>query len=251
MKISMKLLSAIYFIHLFSHVQLNDKIKSLIDHKKTLLSKNTKTTLNIINEAEITGPQCIPLRSNNINSNPYHHSLLSVPGSEIRSGLGLPEIVSTHSSVSCDFDDSERQSKESCKFSVSKSETVSVSDSYSITLGFTQSFSKSLGKSITNGKTNSFTNSIGKTIENSISKGLTLTDDVSMSQQVSESLQNTIEKSSGISNTEQSEESEVETISEDKSGTITSSVEKSYSESDTTDLSETNSKGGSSSRSDK
>ena len=46
-------------------------------------------------EMEIAKPRCLPLQSGNINANPYHESLLSLPGSQIFRGLSSPILLST------------------------------------------------------------------------------------------------------------------------------------------------------------
>lgn len=129
-------------------------------------------------EKVLVGPRCIPLKSKNIEFNPYHPSLLSRKGAEVRRGLGIPTILDQNP-LSCPSN-----SPSDCTFDVDKSFSTTISNSFSISLSSGKSFSKSVGTSSTSGKTNSMSKSIGKSMEQSLTKSLSQTDDESLSDQI-------------------------------------------------------------------
>jgi hypothetical protein len=54
------------------------KARSLIKNENQKL-ENVNFDLLLADDLEITGPQCIPLKSKNIEANPYHPALLKEP----------------------------------------------------------------------------------------------------------------------------------------------------------------------------
>lgn len=90
-------------------------------------------------QKEITGPRCTPLVSQNIDANPYHASLMSKSNANVRSGQGMPFILDANP-IYCPND-----SPEPCSLSFRKSVTLTLSSSYSINLGNSQTYSKSIG----------------------------------------------------------------------------------------------------------
>ncbi len=168
----------------------------------------------------IVGPRCIPLKSKNIAANPYHPSLVSRRGAEIRKGLGSPRILNQNP-LSCPFD-----SPEDCTFSVERSFSTTVSNSYSISIGNSKSFSKSLGTSSSTGRSSSISNSISKSMEQSLSKSIALTDEESISDEISKQLSATHEKSSGLTKIEAREVSETNSITHESTDTKSEFKEK-------------------------
>jgi len=108
------------------------KARSLIKNENEKL-ENVNFDLLLADDLEITGPQCIPLKSKNIEANPYHPALLSVKGTEVRKGLGLPQLVDSQA-MRCDY-------QQECSFEFSKSVSFSVSNQFTISLSETSSFS--------------------------------------------------------------------------------------------------------------
>ena len=113
------------------------KARSLIKNENEKL-ENVNFDLLLADDLEITGPQCIPLKSKNIEANPYHPALVSKKGAEVRKGLGLPKFMKSEA-IRCD-------SNQKCSYTYSQSFTTEVSNSYSISLSDSNSFSKSIGK---------------------------------------------------------------------------------------------------------
>ena len=160
-------------------------------------------------DSTITGPRCIPLKSKNIKDNPYHPSLLSRKGAEIRRGLGIPTILEQNP-LSCPSD-----SPSPCSFDIDKSFSTTISNTFSVSLGKTKSVSKSLGVANMLGKSDSVAKSIGKSMEESLSKSWSLTDEESISDQITDQLTSSHEKASGFTKTTSKEVSEAETITQD------------------------------------
>ena len=159
---------------------------------------------------EVIGPTCIPLKSKNIDSNPYHASLLSFPGAEVRKGYGKI-IRLKQNGIICNIDH-----PEPCSYSLSKSIETRINNEFSVSFSTSESFSFSLGSQESESKGNTATKSIGSSIENSISDSITKANEETLSNLLSESLQKTHEKAISISNTRSQEESQTLTISQTK-----------------------------------
>lgn len=216
-------------------------------HVKQIHKRDTLTLLNdrLGDETkyQVIGPRCIPLKGNNINSNPYHSSLLSFPGAEVRRGQGVTSRQEI-SHIRCPKDH-----QSNCRYSYQQSDSTTVTDSFSVSLSSSDTFSKSVGTSKTAGSSNSYSNSIGKSIENSISKSITLTDDVTLSKTISDSLSKNHEKSSGLTKTKSTEKSDSNTISQETNEGNTISTDVSLSKTLSNEITKSSSQGGSSSSS--
>ena len=143
---------------------------------------NRNLDLQFAEQNEIIGPRCIPLKSKNIEANPYHPALLSRKGAEIRRGLGNPQILNQNP-LSCPLD-----SPDDCVFIIEKSFSTTVTDSFSISLSNSKSFSKGFGSSSSKGMSNSIASSIGKSMERSLTKAITLSSEESISDQITDQL---------------------------------------------------------------
>lgn len=194
--------------------------ENILKRKRRGVLEVLESKIGIGSNYTVYGPRCIPLQSQNIEANPYHPSLLSSPAANVRRGLGLPTLLALNP-ISCPA-----ESIDSCTLVISKSISVSVTDSYSISFGGSQTYSKAIGKTATKGSSNSYTNSIGKTIERSFAHTDTQTNEESLADTVSEAIQKTHETSSGISITRGYETSETNTFSQDitKSNTVTNEI---------------------------
>ncbi len=122
------------------------------------LSKFNFNTL-YASDKTIIGPSCIPLTSKNIEANPYHYSLVSRKGAEVRRGIGKPIIVE-HPPLLCPMD-----SPSDCTFNVEKSLSLTITSSVSVNVGKSSTLASSVGKTITRGQSNMFSRAIGKSIE--------------------------------------------------------------------------------------
>lgn len=206
-----------------------DQDNKLFQQKREIFINQLNNGVDVGINFTLTRPRCIVLRSENINANPYHHSLVSIPGAEIRSGFGLPKIL-PGTGIEC------RESNIECEKKISQIFSVTLTDSYSISTSSGQTYSESISNSIGKGFINSNTISIGKAIENSFSKSFTHTDEKSLSDQISNALQKTMEKSTGITfgnnmeisqtGSEQIEETTTKTNNTETDETITDSIEK-------------------------
>ena len=87
---------------------------------------------------EVRGPRCIPLSSKNIEGNPYHKSLLSIDGREIRSGFGLPILMDDMPSTKCPSD-----AISGCTLTVKRSYSTSITKGFSISLSESKSYGRS------------------------------------------------------------------------------------------------------------
>ena len=191
----------------------------------------------------IVGPKCIPLKSKNVLDNPYHASLLSREGTDVRYGLGMPQILEANP-LFCP-----KNHPDSCSFGYNKQYSTSVTNSYSISLGHSETFSNSMGTTNSKGKTNSIAKSIGNSLERGLSKTLSLSNEESLSDQVSDSLTNSHESSSGVSRSKSREVSETDSFSQDVSKSDAITTEWSLSNAITDELSSSNSQGGGRSKS--
>ena len=154
----------------------------------------------------ITRPKCLPLRSKSISANPYHLSLLSIPGTDVRRSKGIPIKIAI---IDCPHD-----SSSPCVISSGKSFSYSISDSYSISLGNSKSFQFNIGTGNSSGVSNAITKSIGKSFDKSLSQSITDTNKETISKTVSHSLQNSQEISSGVTNSVSNENSETNSIND-------------------------------------
>ena len=157
----------------------------------------------------ITGPRCIPLKSKSILANPYHPSLLSRKGGEIRRGLGIPQILNQNP-LSCPAD-----SPNDCTFNIDKVFVTSVSNSYSVNLGNSKSFSKSIGAANTIEKIDSFAKSISNSAEQVASKSIAQTNDESISEQITNAFSTAHEKATGVIISNEKEVTETDSVSQD------------------------------------
>jgi len=188
--------------------QLNMKPKEMKRNKRNLLDINERNfDFSFAKQIEIVGPRCIPLKSKNIEANPYHPSLLSKPVSETRTGLGLPQMLD---SLTCSQD-----LPSPCSISLSKSQEIRVGNSYSISLEDSKSYTKNMGTSNTRGKSNSYTHSIGNSFERSRSNSLSFSSEESFSDQLTDTLTKSHETSSGVTSTKSIEISSTDSISQD------------------------------------
>jgi hypothetical protein len=176
-------------------VQISNSLKKRLsapddDDKMGPLSKYNFHTL-FATEKTLIGPRCIPLTSRNIEANPYHYSLVSRKGAEVRRGIGKP-IILEHPPLLCPAD-----SPSECIFNVEKSLSVTITSSVSINIGKSNSLASSVGSSLTRGQSNLFSHAIGKSIERSLTNSITDSDEESVSKQLSEDFAKSHEKSTG------------------------------------------------------
>jgi hypothetical protein len=155
------------------------------------LSKFNFNTL-YASDKTIIGPSCIPLTSKNIEANPYHYSLVSRKGAEVRRGIGKPIIVE-HPPLLCPMD-----SPSDCTFNVEKSLSLTITSSVSVNIGKSSTLASSVGKTITRGQSNMFSRAIGKSIEKSLTNSITDSDEESVSDTLTKDISESHEKSSGI-----------------------------------------------------
>jgi hypothetical protein len=167
---------------------------------------------------EITGPRCIPLKSKNILANPYHSSLLSRKGGEVRRGLGIPQILNQNS-LSCPID-----SPKDCIFNVDKTFSLGVSNSYSISM----SNSKSISKYSTE-KGNSVSKSISNSAEQVLSSQISQANEETISDQINNQYSVSLKKSTGITTSIAKEVSETNVISQDTKNAKSNTQDKSSS----------------------
>ena len=153
--------------------------------------------VNRIKGIDISGPRCIPLTSKNIEANPYHPALLSIPGKHIRNGFGLPTLTG----MGAEVPSTKCPKGVICMKTVVNSYTTVISKGYSISLSKTKSNSISFSNTGSSGSSNSYSKSMGKTLDEAITKSLTFTDEASYSKQLSESISNVHGKSSGYTET--------------------------------------------------
>jgi hypothetical protein len=194
---------------------------------------------NYFDEEVVKGPTCTPLLSKNINANPYHSALLSIPRTYVRRGHGLPELLPVNPFI-CPLD-----SPTHCTFSVTKSMSIAISDSYSISLSNSKTYSKSIGNSQSKGASNAYTKSISRSLDMSLSRTITQGDDESISNSVSDAVTKTHEKAIAKTKSKSNEDSETLTLTNDETTSNTITNELSLSKALTKEKSETNSKGGS------
>lgn len=101
----------------------------------------------------IIRPRCIPLKSSNLNANPYHPKLVSQPSAEIRFGLAPPILLEQVNPVQCpgpvssESSESSESSASPCSLHLTKSTTIEFTESISISSGISQILSKQIGNS--------------------------------------------------------------------------------------------------------
>jgi len=208
------------------------------DDKMGPLSKYNFHTLFATNKT-IIGPRCIPLKSKNIEANPYHYSLVSRKGAEVRRGIGKP-IILEHPPLLCPID-----SPSECVFNVEKTLSITITSSVSVNIGKSSSLAKSVGSTITRGQSNLFSRAIGKSIEKSLTNSITDSDEESLSDQLTKDISQSHEKSSGITQSNSKENSKTYTISQENTVGKTNSKEKTVGSSETSEDTTTNTTGGS------
>jgi hypothetical protein len=195
------------------------------------------------NEKTVIGPRCIPLTSKNIEANPYHYSLVSRKGAEVRRGNGKP-IILEHPPLLCPID-----SPSECEFNVEKSLSVTITSSISVNIGKSSSLASSVGSTLTKGQSNLFSRAIGNQIEKSFTNSITDSDEESVSSQTAKDISRNHEKSSGITLGKAKENSQTITVSQEDTNGNTKSKESSTSNTNTIEENETNIQGASKSSS--
>jgi hypothetical protein len=236
MKSLYSILILIYLL-CFNYIETNSKNDDDDDIMGPLSKYNFHTLF--ATDKTVTGPRCIPLTSKNIESNPYHFTLVSRKGAEVRRGIGKPLILE-HPPLLCPMD-----SPSECIFNVEKSMSVTITNSISINIGRSNSLASSVGSTITRGQSNLFSRAIGKSIEKSLTNSITDSDEESVSDQLTKDLSKSYEKSSGITLGKSKENSQTITKSEENTISEAKSNEKTVSNTDTNEQTETKTDGGS------
>jgi hypothetical protein len=164
-----------------------------------------------IENIPITGPRCIPLTSKNIEANPYHPSLLSIPGGHIRHGFGLPALTDSENGINMPA--TKCPHGIACYKTIVNSFTTTISKGFSITLSKSKSHGISYSGSGSMGSSNSYSKSMGRTLDETISKSIIITDDASFSDQIGQTISNVHGKSTGYSNMKSDDSSNTDTQS--------------------------------------
>ena len=129
-------------------------------------------------EMEIAKPRCLPLQSGNINANPYHESLLSLPGSQIFRGLSSPILLST----------------DLCSSSVENPNCTTLNSSSSSNI-ISDQIRIIFGRKLDTSSSKLFTNSIIETMKEMISNLTIEKDEYFLSQSVIQKFQQSFENS--------------------------------------------------------
>lgn len=128
----------------FEEMMTGQKVNVLNNRRKrrSLAEEFVQNKIGSYEDFTIVRPTCVPLKSSNINANPYHPSLLSIPGTEIRTGNGDPIVLENFDSVDCPV------GPNNCELVLSKSTSMTVSESFSITVGETKETNLQIGKGL-------------------------------------------------------------------------------------------------------
>ena len=191
----------------------------------------------------LNGPRCIPLTSKNIEANPYHPALLSLPGRHIRNGFGLPILKNTEDGT--DMPITRCPDDTSCKMTITKSFTTSIFKGYSISLSEYKTYGKFISNGTSMGSSNSYAESMGKALDQSHLESIDFTDESAFSDQISQSISNTHEKSSGYSQSTSNEMSNTIVTSSDTAITDTVNSQNALSHTISDDFSDSSGSGGS------
>ena len=175
----------------------------------------------------IVGPRCIPLTSKNIEANPYHPDLLSIPGAHIRNGFGLPILRNQRDGS--DMPKTKCPDDSPCMMSVFNSFTNTVSKGFSISLSESKSFGNFSSSSKTVGSSNSYSKSIGNTLDNAVLESISVRDTASFSEQMTSSISNAHQNSMDYLKTKYEQNSKTNTSSEENEETNTVDIDEGLS----------------------